>query len=56
MEGDPLDVAERTFDREDVRLRFEVLFDIKRLLAQLLDYVESGEDDGEEEEEETDEP
>ena len=43
------------FDREDATLLFEVLFDIKALLAQLDDYVVGGDDDGGEEEE-ADEP
>jgi hypothetical protein len=47
-------MAERTDD--DAKLLFEVLFDIKALLAQLVDYVVGGGDDGEEEEEATDEP
>jgi hypothetical protein len=43
------------FDREDVTLLFQVLFDIKALLARLVEFVVGGEDDGEEEEE-ADEP
>jgi hypothetical protein len=43
-------VSERAFDREDTRLLFEVLFDIKRLIADILMVIEGGDDDGEEEE------
>ena len=43
-------MSERAFDREDTKLLFEVLFDIKRLIADILMVVEGGEDDGEEEE------
>jgi hypothetical protein len=48
-------MEERTFDDDDAKLLFEVLFDIKALLAGLVDYVVGGDDDGEEEEE-VDEP
>ena len=41
---------------DDRKLLFEVLFDIKALLARLVDYVVGGDDDGGEEAEETDEP
>ena len=41
---------------DDAKLPFEVLFDIEALLAQLVDYVVGGGDDGEEEAEENDEP
>ena len=37
--------------KADTTLLFEVLFDVKRLLAKLVEYVEGGEDDEEEEEE-----
>jgi hypothetical protein len=43
-------VSEQPFDAEDRRLLFEVLFDIRALLARLVDYVEGGDGDGEEEE------
>jgi hypothetical protein len=48
-------VSEPAFDHDDTRLLFEVLFDIKRLLAQIVDFIEGGDEDGEEEEE-ADEP
>jgi hypothetical protein len=48
---------EPAFDREDTRLLFEVLFDIRRSLAAIAGFVEGGEDDdGEEEEEEPEGP
>ncbi|HSF61854.1 MAG TPA: hypothetical protein VLA69_09180 [Gaiellaceae bacterium] len=37
--------------RGDVKLLFEVLFDVKALLARLVEYVVGRADDGEEEEE-----
>ena len=49
-------MQEPAFDRDDTTLLFEVLFDIRRLLTQLVDFVEGGDEDGGEEEEETDEP
>jgi hypothetical protein len=50
-------MSEPAFTRDDTTLLFEALFDIKALLARLVDYVVGGDDDGgEEEEEETDEP
>ncbi len=49
-------MSEPAWDRDNVKLLFEVLFDIRRLLAQLVDFVEGGDDDGGEEAEETDEP
>jgi hypothetical protein len=49
-------VEQPAFSRDDTTLLFEVLFDIKKLLALLVEYVEGGEDDGGEEEEEADEP
>ena len=49
-------VEERAYTDDDAKLLFEVLFDIKVLLAQLVDHVVGGDDDGGEEEEETDEP
>jgi hypothetical protein len=48
-------VEERVVEPDDAKLLFEVLFDIKALLARLVDYVVGG-DDGGEEEEEADEP
>jgi len=47
-------VAEPAWDRDNVKLLFEVLFDMKVLLSQIVDFFEGGEDDGEEEE--ADEP
>ena len=41
---------------DDVKLLFEVLFDIKALLARIVEFFEGGDGDGEEEEEEADEP
>ena len=49
-------VEPRAFDEEDTRVLFEVLFDIRTLLAQLVEYVIGGDEDGGEEAEETDEP
>ena len=49
-------VSEAEFNRDDVTLLFEVLFDMKALLAQIVDLFEGGDGDDEEEEEETDEP
>jgi hypothetical protein len=49
-------VEARPFDEEDTRVLFEVLFDIRTLLAQLVEYVIGGDEDGGEEPEETDEP
>jgi hypothetical protein len=43
-------VAEPAFDHDDTKLLFEVLFDIKKLLADILTSLEGGDDDGEEEE------
>ncbi|HUF02335.1 MAG TPA: hypothetical protein VMN35_07915 [Gaiellaceae bacterium] len=43
-------MSEPAFDHDDTRLLFEVLFDMKALLARLVEYVEGGDDDGEEEE------
>jgi hypothetical protein len=51
-----LAVEERGNREDDAKLLFEVLFDIKVLLAQLVDYVVGGDEDGGEEEEEADEP
>jgi hypothetical protein len=44
-------MEERAFDHDDATLLFEVLFDIKALLARLVELVVGGDDDGEEEEE-----
>ena len=44
-------MPEPAFDRDDTTLLFEVLFDIKALLARLVEHVVGGDDDGEEEEE-----
>jgi hypothetical protein len=44
-------VPESDIERDNARLLFEVLFDIKALLARLVYAVEGGDDDGEEEEE-----
>lgn len=49
-------MEERALYEDDRTLLFEVLFDIRRLLAQLVDFVEGGDDDDGEEAEETDEP
>jgi hypothetical protein len=49
-------VSEQAFDHDDTTLLFEVLFDMKALLAQIADLMKGGDDDGGEEEEETDEP
>jgi hypothetical protein len=54
--GHARSVDEPAFDRDDTTLLFEVLFDVKKLLSQLMDYVEGGDEDAGEEEEETDEP
>jgi hypothetical protein len=54
--GTVVGVEERALYEDDRKLLFEVLFDIRRLLAQLVDFVEGGDDDGGEEAEETDEP
>jgi hypothetical protein len=43
-------MTEHAFDHEDTRLLFEVLFDIKKLIADILTSLEGGDDDGEEEE------
>ena len=45
----PQAVSEPAFDHDDTRLLFEVLFDIKRLLADILTFLQGGEDDCEEE-------
>ena len=55
LTGQADSVSEPVFDRDDATLLFEVLFDIKALLARLVEYVVGGDDDGEEEEE-ADEP
>lgn len=44
-------MSEPAWDRDNVRLLFEVLFDMKVLLSQIVDFFGGGEDDGEEEEE-----
>jgi hypothetical protein len=49
-------VAERAFDEKETRVLFEVLFDIRALLARLVDYVVGGDDGDGEEEKEADEP
>lgn len=50
-------MSEPALDREDVRLLFEALFDIRALLSKLVSFVEGGENDGgEEAEEEPEEP
>lgn len=49
-------MSEPAVRRDDVKLLFEVLFDMKALLAQIVEFFEGGDGDGEEEEEETDEP
>ena len=45
-------MSEPTFDRDDVTLLFEALFDIRRFLAVIVSAIEGGEDDDGEEEEE----
>jgi hypothetical protein len=49
-------VSEPTFDHDDTQLLFEVLVDIRALLARLVRYVEGGDDDVEEEKEDGTEP
>jgi hypothetical protein len=44
-------VSEPAFDHDDTTLLFEVPLDMKALLAQLVDLMRDGDDDGEEEEE-----
>jgi hypothetical protein len=39
------------FDHDDTKLLFEVLFDMRALLADIVEALKGGEDDGEEEEE-----
>jgi hypothetical protein len=49
-------VGDQAFDHDDTRILFEVLFDIRSLLARPFVYVEGGDDDGEEVEEDEDDP
>ena len=44
-------MQEPPVNRDDVKLLFEVLFDIKALLATIVELIEGGDDDGLEEEE-----
>lgn len=48
-------MQEPAFDRDDTTLLFEVLFDIKALIAKLVELVEGGDDGREEAEEDPDE-
>ena len=49
-------VPEISFEDEDRRVLFEVLFDLRALLARLVAVVEGGDEDGEEEEDDPDVP
>jgi hypothetical protein len=49
-------VAEGAFGRDETRVLFEVLFDIRALVARLVAVVEGGEDDEEEEDGEDEDP
>jgi hypothetical protein len=42
-------MAERPFDHEDTKPLFDVLFEIKKLIADILTVLQGGDDDGEEE-------
>jgi hypothetical protein len=44
-------MSESAFDQDDTKLLFEVLFDVRALLAAILDALEGGDADGEEAEE-----
>jgi hypothetical protein len=44
-------MSEPAWERNDTKLLFEVLFDLKSLLAKIVALIESGDDDGMEEEE-----
>jgi hypothetical protein len=44
-------MPERGWRAEDTKLLFEVLFDMKALLVEIVDLLEGGEDDGQEAEE-----
>jgi hypothetical protein len=48
-------VSGPAWDKSDTKLLFELLFDLKALLAKIAPFVEGGDDDGMEEEE-ADEP
>ena len=48
-------MPEPTVTRDDVKLPFEALFDVRAMLGRIVDFLPDGDDDGEEEEE-TDEP
>lgn len=48
--GEPDCVQEPVVNRDDVKLLFEVLFDLKSLLAKIVALIEGGDDDGMEEE------
>jgi hypothetical protein len=43
-------MPEPAWSADDTKLLFEVLFDMKALLAEIVDLLEGGEDDGEAEE------
>jgi hypothetical protein len=49
-------VPEQVFDDDDRKVLFEVLFDLRALLARLVAFVEGGDEIGEEEEEDPDVP
>jgi len=44
-------MSKPAWTRDDVTLLFEVLFDLKTLLAKFAEFIEGGDDDGMEEEE-----
>jgi hypothetical protein len=48
--SDPDAMPELGWNPDDTKLLFEVLFDMKTLLAEIVDLLEGGDDDGEAEE------